>query len=148
MDDLKTGFSAPHARIIIQSTYTELGRVRDFVRDFCAPFVPRRFSETKIEKLVIAANEVTVNIIQHGYSGEGHHHIWISAKDEGHSVVIAFVDHGGKPFDPESVPDPHPGQIGGYGIDIIKQCVDIAEYLPMDNSRTMTRLVVFSKNSG
>ncbi len=100
------------------------------------------FSEKPIAEIVLAVDEVVVNIIRHSYAGkEGK--IIIHYRDFSNRIEIAIRDHG-KKFDPMKLPPPElpPKKPGGLGIYFVKTLMDKVEYdpsLPDGNQLTLTK---------
>ena len=113
----------------ISSQLTELPRVRQFLRDFCNPLLTQGYREDSLLELELAVNEAATNVIKHAYHGREDQNIRIEAESEADSVVIRIV-HRGDSFDPDAVPPPSfdGSRSNGFGVYLIKTCVDLVRY--------------------
>jgi anti-sigma regulatory factor (Ser/Thr protein kinase) len=82
-----------------------------------------------IEAVVYSANEMTTNIIEHGYEDEGGGEIEITVEKQDGQVVVRLRDHA-PPFDPTEMPDPDVSlpleerPLGGMGVYLTKKFLD------------------------
>jgi serine/threonine-protein kinase RsbW len=89
-------------------------------------------------KLEMVLEEVFLNIVNHGYSGDRTGNIKAGctfSDDKG--FIVRIIDHG-PPFDPSSRPDPDTSlsvedrNIGGLGIFLVRKMADHVEYQRSD----------------
>ena len=97
-------------------------------------------------KIAIAAEEIFVNIAKYAYpSDEGRITIHISAGEEG--ITIRYED-AGIPFNPLEQANPDldkplkEREVGGLGIFMVKQIMDVMEYKYEDNKN----ILIMTKN--
>lgn len=130
-----------HAELEIKSGLEELGRARDFVRDFCrrAPAAP--LDDDSIGELVLAANEAASNIMKHAYAGDADQLITIEA-DAYTDRVAVRLRHLGSPFSPDSAPAPQfdGSRESGFGAYIIASSVDEVKYYRDSDGRSCVAL--------
>lgn len=88
------------------------------------------FSVELVHDLSLLAEEVLVNVIHHGYGGEGDAPLEVCLRvDEGRRVHLEFRDHA-PPFDPLQAEerDPEEERLGGWGIPMLKLLSDRVSY--------------------
>ncbi len=122
----------------VQSDLQVLSEVRGFLRKVFAG-IP----DDPVDRMELAANEVTANIIKHAYRGQPGQPISIRATVQTDRICVSFIDHG-NPFEPDEVPQPlfDGSQEGGFGIFIVSQVVDRFTYHPNENENR-TKLCIF-----
>jgi len=113
----------------IRSDLKELGRAREFVREFCRTLPGLPLEEDVVAELELAMNEAASNIMKHAYRGRADQRIQLDAEafpDE----IIFRLHHLGDPFDPSAVPPPSfdGSRESGFGVYIITQNVDDVRY--------------------
>jgi len=131
------------AETMIQSDLAVLGDVRSFVRDFCTGLEDGSLDEEGIAKLELALNEAVTNVIKHAYEGQSGERIHIAAEATSERLTVNVCYHG-KGFDPEAVPEPSfdGSRDGGFGLYIIRQCVDELSFFQDEEERKCMRLVI------
>ena len=98
--------------------------------------------DTAICRCQLAVDEACTNIIEHAYEGEGRGNIDIVCEEGAGELTITIADHG-KPFDPNSVPEPQLGaqledmQVGGLGLYFMRQVMDAVEFSYQDGSNKL-----------
>ncbi|BCS95210.1 hypothetical protein DSLASN_08420 [Desulfoluna limicola] len=122
----------------VQSDLQVLAEVRRFLREVFAG-VP----DDPVDRMELAANEVTANIIRHAYQGQPEHPITIRAALRDDRICVSFIDHGSS-FEPDEVPQPlfDGSQEGGFGLFIVSQVVDRFTYHPNEDENH-TSLCIF-----
>jgi anti-sigma regulatory factor (Ser/Thr protein kinase) len=129
------------AELEIRSDLKELGRARQFVREFCRG-CPAPLDPESVDLLELAVNEAASNIMKHAYQGRTDQ--WIEIEAEAfQSHVSVRLHHLGDPFDPSAAPQPvlDGSQESGFGIYLITQSVDEARYYRDDRGRNCIALV-------
>lgn len=104
------------------------------------------FDRSEAEKIALAVDEATTNVIQHAYHGEPGHEIEIHFDPEGESLDIAIF-HEGAPL--ESVPVPEfelddlvaKRRKGGLGLAIMRQMMDKVEHAKAGTGKNMCVMV-------
>ena len=92
----------------------------------------------RIYNLCLAVDEITTNIVLHGYEEVGlKGDIAIEALQERGRLIIRLLDHG-RTYDPDQVPTPNLGnplhqQTGGWGLFLSKTGVDQFDYTSSDS---------------
>ena len=96
-----------------------------------------------VYKINLVLEELTLNIMNYGYTDEEIHYIDLSVKTEDAKVTIEIVDDG-RPFNPISdAPQPDlegpmmDRRIGGWGIHIVRTIMDDVSYSRADNKNRM-----------
>lgn len=108
----------------IPSDLQFLATVRVFLREVFAGL-----ADDPVDRMELAANEVTVNIMKHAYRGLADGSIAIRAAVHPDRICVTFADRG-VPFNPEAVPQPifDGSQEGGFGLFIVSRVVDRFDY--------------------
>jgi serine/threonine-protein kinase RsbW len=107
-----------------------LAKVRDFVVDAAKS---AGFGDLDIYAVELAVDEACANIIEHAYGGEGIGEIQCTCQVNKDNLTIILRDFG-KPFDPESVPEPNLNapiedlQPGGAGLFLMRKMMDEVEF--------------------
>jgi len=91
------------------------------------------FETVEAEKIALAVDEATTNVVQHAYGGERGHEIEVHFDPEGDSLEIVIF-HDGRPL--ESMPVPAfdlddlvaERKTGGLGLTIMRQMMDKVEH--------------------
>jgi sigma-B regulation protein RsbU (phosphoserine phosphatase) len=130
-----------HAELELKSALEELGRVRDFVRDFCRDLPGEPLDDDAVAELVLAANEATSNIMKHAYGGDRDQLIIVEA-DAFADRVSVRMRHLGSPFSPQSVPAPqfNGSRESGFGAYMIESSVDEVTYYRDTSGRSCVAL--------
>ncbi len=98
--------------------------------------------DTAICRCQLAVDEACTNIIEHAYEGEGRGSIDIECEPGAGELTITIADQG-KPFDPDSVPEPQLGaplediQVGGLGLYFMRQVMDAVEFSYQEGSNKL-----------
>ena len=128
--------------IELESKIDNLPVISNFVSETLSNF---RADESTINKVQLAIDEASTNIINYAYSGASGT-LKIALELVGQDIVITIRDKG-KPFDPTSVTSPDVSQdlehrkIGGLGIYFIKKLMDNVSYSfdPREGNRLILR---------
>lgn len=129
------------ARLSIESRLERLSEVRHFVHDVLQNLPGLTVDEERAYWIVLAANEVVVNIITHAYQLNPHAGIDIEAHWAHAVLCLNFYDRG-SPFDPDTVPLPlfdQPAE-SGFGIFVIKHVTDQFTYTRRADGQNKTTL--------
>ncbi len=96
-----------------------------------------------VYKINLVLEELTLNIMNYGYTDEEIHYIDVSVQTEDSNVTIEIVDDG-RPFNPISdAPAPDlegpmmDRRIGGWGVHIVRTIMDDVSYVRTDNKNRM-----------
>ena len=127
----------------IMSDLKELGRVRSFIRAFCAGIDDSVLDDKRLGLIELAATEVTANIIKHSYKERAGKPIQVNARMSTDEVVFEFFDWG-EGFDPESIPPPvfDGSRDNGFGLHIIAHTVDEVIYSREDQGKNCACLKI------
>jgi anti-sigma regulatory factor (Ser/Thr protein kinase) len=116
--------SLPSARLI------HIGELLDFVDAFCAQ--AKIGSQDQFD-LRLAVEEVTANVMMHGYEERSPGPLEIAFCADGEQVTVTISDRAA-PFDPEQAPPPdllappEERPVGGLGWHLVRQIVDQVVY--------------------
>jgi anti-sigma regulatory factor (Ser/Thr protein kinase) len=113
----------------LRSDLAELHRARAFVRAVCSALPGTPLATDRVAELELAVNEAASNIMKHAYHGRTDQRLHLEAEIFPDQVVIR-LHHSGDPCDPSRVPPPalDGSQQSGFGLYLIKQCVDDVRY--------------------
>ncbi len=126
--------------MMIESKHGELDRVTAAVEQLAeANEWPAEF----VYKINLVLEELTLNIMNYGYTDDEIHQIYVSVKSEDSRVTIEIVDDG-RPFNP-IVDAPKPDldgpmmdrRIGGWGVHIVRTIMDDVSYSRSGNKNRM-----------
>lgn len=114
----------------VKSSTENLGAIREFVEEKA---LQSGIDKSVIDKIVLAVDEASTNIIKHAYnydaSTEFIIRVFISKKE----FKVLLIDHG-KSFDPNQVADPDmptylkQHRVGGLGLHLMRHLMDKVEY--------------------
>ncbi|HYV39040.1 MAG TPA: ATP-binding protein [Gemmataceae bacterium] len=127
----------------------QLGSMRAFLREVCQECWHGEPADEKlIHRLALALTEAASNIILHSFEGQQHKSITMTVAADDNQVDVTFM-HTGKPFDPESAAEPvfDGSRQGGFGVYLIRKCVDEVQYGQDDQGRCVMHLVQKRKQS-
>ncbi|MFH0838739.1 MAG: ATP-binding protein [Candidatus Omnitrophota bacterium] len=102
------------------------------------------FNDKKLNHLQLAAEEVLVNIINHGYvDKEGDIQITLSPPREKTGLKVEVIDEG-IAFNPLTLPEPdldaplEKREIGGLGVYLLRKLMDEVDYKREENRNILT----------
>jgi anti-sigma regulatory factor (Ser/Thr protein kinase) len=110
------------------------------------------FAPTEAEKIALAVDEATTNVIQHAYAGEPGHEIEVHFDPEGESLDIVIF-HGGKAL--ASVPVPEfdleklvaERRTGGLGLTIMRETMDKVEHTQAGSGKNKCVMVRYKQKT-
>ena len=120
-----------------------LASMRAFLREVCREsWHAEPDDEDLILRLALALTEVASNIILHSYQGQQHKSITLTVELDDDQVRVT-LQHTGKPFDPQSAAAPvfDGSQESGFGLYLIRECVDDVQYCQDGQGRCVIHLV-------
>ena len=124
----------------------DLAPVRDFVRSACAAASAR---ESTAQALVLAADEVCANVLQHGYGARGEAGggpLRLRLARDGERLLLRIEDRAPR-FDPGGVVAARPDApaedrpLGGLGWHLVRQMVDDVRWEPLEPAGNAVTLV-------
>ena len=124
------------------SEVRQVATIRSVVRDHCR----RKWGTEKdleaISQLELAVQEAAANIIEHAYKGRPDQSIQLVVELEDRTVSVSLYDQG-LSFDAGEVEPPRfdGTRIGGFGLYMIRECVDEVRYSREADGRNVVRLV-------
>lgn len=116
----------------------QLYKMLDFIQDCGENYA---IPKTALDQIILASEEVLVNVIQYGYPQPEKGDIEITCEKlaSKSGIKITIIDQGIS-FDPTksnfNIP-PNEGSVGGYGIYLLKQLVDQVEYERVNNQNIL-----------
>jgi len=108
------------------------------------------FDTTEAERIALAVDEATTNVVQHAYRGEPDHEIEVHFDPEGESLDIVIL-HDGEPLQEVPVPDFDLDQLvaeqktGGLGLAIMRQMMDRVEHTKAGTGKNMCVMVRYKQ---
>jgi len=105
-----------------------LRKVRAYVKE-SAKNGGADFTDSEINQLLLAVQEAASNAVRHARAGQKGIPIRVTAETRGDTILVE-LRYPGAPFDFRMVPEPvlDGTKEGGFGISIIKKCVDDVAY--------------------
>jgi anti-sigma regulatory factor (Ser/Thr protein kinase) len=115
--------------IVLDGTYGNLGRFREFVREACRGRGPNGPNPERIEEIILAVNEAVVNIMRHALAERIGEPVTLGVHVAGRTLTVTLEDKG-LPFDRAGVAAPcfDGSRESGFGIFIIEQLADRVAY--------------------
>jgi anti-sigma regulatory factor (Ser/Thr protein kinase) len=117
--------------------------VRDLTRRFAES---HGFEPSDAQKMGLAVDEATTNVIEHAYHGRSDREIEIHFDPEGDDLCVQIL-HDGDPIDPEHLPEfslerfVAERKSGGLGIYIMKQVMDRVDYGTSGSGKSICLMV-------
>ena len=108
------------------------------------------FETAEAEKIALAVDEATTNVVQHAYGGEASHEIEVHFDPEGDSLDIVIF-HEGKPLESMPVPEFDLDELvaehktGGLGLTIMRQMMDKVEHTKAGTGKNMCVMVRYKQ---
>jgi serine/threonine-protein kinase RsbW len=131
-------------RLVIRSNLSELERLFAFIDKFCSEQGVR--NEIKY-KLFLVAEELSVNVMVHGFQGRPDGTIEITLRLDNHQVEVCVVDEA-PAFDPlRSAPEPvldahlEERQVGGLGVHLVRNMAQSLDYSFRDGRNEVRAIV-------
>ena len=126
--------------LVIENDLSEISKLAVFVDE-----LGKELSLTPelIFNLNLVLEEAVSNVILYAYGEEKHKEISLMAKISDGNLVFVLTDSG-KEFDPTKVPDAditlsaEEREIGGLGIFLIRQIMNLVEYQRIDGKNVLT----------
>ena len=131
---------AVNLSMTIESKHDELDRITSAIEEFGEA---SGWAPDLVYKINLVLEELTLNIMNYGYTDEDIHYIDVSVNTGDAEVTIEIVDDG-RPFNPV-VDAPLPDldgpmmdrRIGGWGVHIVRTIMDDVSYVRDDNKNRM-----------
>ena len=142
--DAGTGISsAAGGRLVVSNSFSELGRVSEWVRCFARE---RRLAHQLAYGLELAVNEALTNIMSYAYRDDARHDIVVELHAQPDRIRVEVEDDGA-PFNPLELPFEKPPESleqsrpTGRGIPLMRGFVDELHYLRRDNRNVLTMVM-------
>jgi anti-sigma regulatory factor (Ser/Thr protein kinase) len=120
-----------------------LSAAREFVEEFCQRNCAGRLDGESRDLLALAVNEALANIIRHSYHGRGDARVQIEAERRENELRLHLHDIGEAFPDPAAIGLPvfDGSRQSGFGMFIMRNCVDDVRYFRDDMGRNTVTLV-------
>jgi serine/threonine-protein kinase RsbW len=108
------------------------------------------FEQSEAEKIAMAVDEATTNVIQHAYHGDADQEVEIHYDPEGDSLDIVIL-HDGEGLEDVPLPEFNLGKLvaerqkGGLGLTIMRQMMDDLRFGKDDSGKSMTVMVRYKQ---
>jgi len=136
-----------HADVLeITSGKGELHKIRDFSKDYCIKQFGDSIDPMILNRMILAVNEASSNIMRHAYNNQSGCPIRITACKKVNCMEFNLI-HEGSPFtppklDPKRLSEPKPG---GMGLYIINDVMDEVNYINEENGKNRIQLLKYIK---
>lgn len=100
----------------------ELHSVPEVRREVSTMLRRLNVGEDDVARAQVIVTEACANAVRHAYERAGHR--YHASVDAYPNRVVLTIEDAGKGFDPDAVPAPQVGQIGGYGLMLIRHTAD------------------------
>jgi serine/threonine-protein kinase RsbW len=120
-----------------------LGSMRAFLREVCREgWQAEPADENLLNPLELALTEAASNIILHSFDGRQDRTVTVTVEAHDDRVAVT-LRYPGEPFDPRGAPAPvfDGSREGGFGLYLIRQCVDEVRYDQDDQGRCVIHLM-------
>lgn len=130
----------PAKILTIKNDKAEIARVATFIEKHCAT---GNIGADTVFKVNLAAEEILVNAISHGFTDDAQHTLTITLTVTDNLVRMTFTDDG-VPFNPleAAIPDVNAPEkerrIGGLGIFLVRDTMDDIQYIRKDGKNHLT----------
>jgi sigma-B regulation protein RsbU (phosphoserine phosphatase) len=120
----------------------QLEHIRKFVTETLSVSPEKILDEEEVYQLMLAVTEAASNVIRHALGDNPNAMISVST-DLFPDRIIVRLSHFGKDFDPDTAPPPvfDGTREGGFGVYMIRQCVDDVQYQHNPDGKNTIRMV-------
>ena len=127
-------------KLVIKNDISEINKLAVFIEELSEELV---LTPELTFNLNLVLEEAVSNVIYYAYGEEKQKEISLMAKMSENNLIFVLTDSG-KEFDPTKVPDAditlsaEEREIGGLGIFLIRQIMNIVEYQRIDGKNVLT----------
>ena len=127
-------------KLVIKNDISEISKLATFVEELSEEF---NLTPELNFNLNLVLEEAVSNVILYAYGKEVQKEIALLANMSNNNLIFVLTDSG-KEFDPTKVPDAdvtlsaEEREIGGLGIFLIRQIMDMVEYQRIDGKNVLT----------
>jgi anti-sigma regulatory factor (Ser/Thr protein kinase) len=121
----------------------QLAPMRAFLREVCQEgWQAEPANENQIVRLALALTEAASNVILHAFEGQQHKSITLTVEADDDQACVT-LRHAGAPFDPDAAAEPafDGSRESGFGLYLIRRCVDEVRYGQDEQGRCVIHLV-------
>jgi sigma-B regulation protein RsbU (phosphoserine phosphatase) len=131
------------AEIEVASDPYELERVRGFVERFCAEVGRDILEERESDRLMLALHEAAANVFRHAYRGQQDGRLWVAAEEFDDRIRFSLRDNGDAFTNFSDTPPPafDGSRDSGFGLFLMRQCLDEIEYVRDELGRNALTLI-------
>jgi anti-sigma regulatory factor (Ser/Thr protein kinase) len=123
--------------------FTSLERISEFITEEAKS---AGLNENGVYAVQLAVDEACTNIIEHAYSGGDVGVIVCECNTLGDGMEVIIKDNG-KPFDPDSIPEPQVGvpleelEMRGAGLYLIRKLMDEVDFKHNEGKGTILKMI-------
>jgi serine/threonine-protein kinase RsbW len=127
-------------KLVIKNDISEINKLAVFIEELSKELV---LTPENTFNLNLVLEEAVSNVIYYAYGEEKQKEISLTAKMYENNLIFVLTDSG-KEFDPTKVPDAditlsaEEREIGGLGIFLIRQIMNLVEYQRIDGKNVLT----------
>jgi serine/threonine-protein kinase RsbW len=127
-------------KLVIKNEISEINKLTVFIEELSEELV---LTPEITFNLNLVLEEAVSNVIYYAYGEEKQKEISLTAKMSENNLIFVLTDSG-KEFDPTKVPDAvitlsaEEREIGGLGIFLIRQIMNLVEYQRIDGKNVLT----------
>ena len=145
------GTSSPNSRSMLEVRFPSDTRYLHMVRELARRLAESTgFDEAEAEKIAMAVEEATTNVLEHAYRGEEGREIEMHFDPEGESLDIQIL-HDGEPLDEVPMPEFDLDKLvaehrtGGLGLYIMRQMMDDLRFGKAGSGKNMCVMVRYKQ---
>ncbi len=145
------GRSSPKARGVVELRFPSDEKFLHMVHELTKHLAESTgFEAIEAEKIALAVDEATTNVVQHAYRGEPDHEIEVHFSPDGESLSIV-ISHDGEALESMPVPKFDLDKLvaerrkGGLGLTIMRQMMDKVEHTRAGSGKNKCVMVRYKK---
>ena len=144
---------APSKRSLVEIRFPSQSQYLDMLHQLTRQLAQSTgFEKGESERIALAVDEATTNVLQHAYQGEPDHVIEVHFDPEGDSLDVVIY-HDGEPLETVPVPEFDLDKLvaerrtGGLGLTIMRQMMDKVEHGKAATGQSMCVMVRYKHRS-
>lgn len=146
-----SGRTSPKERALVELRFPSEEKYLHMVHELTRHLAEATgFDVTEAEKIALAVDEATTNVVQHAYHGEPDHEIEVHFSPGGDGLSIVIL-HDGDALDSVPVPEFDLDKLvaerrkGGLGLTIMRQMMDKVEHTKAGSGKNKCVMVRYKK---